>query len=227
MKRCFFFVILLISFSGIGQQKINVDSIVSSWNLRNETDIDFLADTLTSSFDDDSLKMRAIYFWITDNIAYDIKKLRAVVGGSRYPKKKEMDEDERLYSEIWYTVKKKKGICGDYANLFAYMCKEAHIPCVVIGGNASNSNVLLQLRAPDTKHAWNAVQIHHKWYLLDATWASGYVLFRKKPRFEKARNEFYYLTPPQELIKTHRPYDEKWTMIPYIATFLHRVAWLF
>ena len=71
-----------------------------------------------------------------------------------------------------------------------------------------------------TNHAWNAVKINGKWYLLDSTWGSGNV--NKNKEYEANFTEYYFLPEPEMLIKTHYPYDksnmeesEKWQLLEH------------
>lgn len=189
----------------------NVDSAVLSWNLINYHDADDLADTLTSSFDNDSEKVRAIYFWVTQYISYDLKKYEGNMDIS-LEVNKDIDKDGNLDEDkmIRHTLYSKRGVCEDYADLFAYMCNSAKIKCEVIEGLVSTGSSWLTTLTGGSDHAWDAVMINNKWYLIDPTWASGYI---DGNRFKRKRNDYYYLTPPNEFIKDHYPYDSQWQLL--------------
>ncbi len=78
-------------------------------------------------------KTAAIFKYITDNIAYDYD-LAATVKSGYIPKPDSV-------------LKNKKGICFDYASLFAAMARSQNIPCRLVIGYAD----------PDIYHAWNEV----------------------------------------------------------------------
>ena len=70
-----------------------------------------------------------------------------------------------------------------------------------------------------TNHAWNAVQISGKWYLLDCTWGAGNVDSKTKD-FKKVLKDFYFLTEPKQFITDHFPYmdnnleeSQKWQLL--------------
>ncbi|MNC37468.1 Transglutaminase-like superfamily protein [compost metagenome] len=65
--------------------------------------------------------------------------------------------DEQTVESILISIDKGKGVCGDYALLFMYLCRRASIPCVY---EASF----------EMEHAWNAVFINGQWLFVDATW---------------------------------------------------------
>ncbi|MEZ0369363.1 MAG: hypothetical protein ACAI44_09790, partial [Candidatus Sericytochromatia bacterium] len=60
-----------------------------------------------------------------------------------------------------------------------------------------------------SSHAWNAVQIGGKWYLLDATWGAGYV---ENLKFTRRYTSAYLLTPPEIFSIDHLPEEDKWQL---------------
>ncbi len=213
LTRISFWGLLVFPFFSIGQAaKQNVDSLVLSWNLIHYHDADLLADTLTSSFNNDSEKVRAIFFWVTQYVSYDWNKFHqdqniTMETSHMFNKDGDFDVDK----EIKHTLISKKGVCQDYAELFSYLCNSVKIKCEVVSGYGSTgcADWLLALDARKSNHAWNAVMINNKWYLLDATWASG----TGSTRVKRSRNDFYYLTPPKDFIKDHFPDEEQWELL--------------
>jgi hypothetical protein len=70
-----------------------------------------------------------------------------------------------------------------------------------------------------TDHAWNAVQLEGKWYLLDSTWGAGHH-DRKSNMFKKKFDDFYFLTDPKQFVSDHFPYmddnlkeSQKWQLL--------------
>jgi hypothetical protein len=55
-------------------------------------------------------------------------------------------------------------VCNGYAMMFAYLCREANIPCQIAVGN-----ITIQSGAA---HAWNMVELDGAWYHIDTTWDS-------------------------------------------------------
>ena len=55
-------------------------------------------------------------------------------------------------------------VCEGYARSFKYLMDALEIPCVVVIGEATNSN------GETENHAWNYVQLDSRWYAIDATW---------------------------------------------------------
>jgi len=209
------FIFILLSSSVISGQnslnkKVNVDSIIKSMNIKNVHDTIDLADTLTLQFATDSEKVRAIYFWMTQNISYDCKAFR-----SGTPVRLDGDVEAYYDKRVVRTLSTKKGVCEDYALLFSCLCRLEKIPCVIITGFAlitKPSNLVELLGNNTSNHAWNAVKINKKWYLIDVTWASGYVNFGMN-QFTRKLNDYYYLTPPENFILEHHPDDPKWQLL--------------
>ena len=78
-------------------------------------------------------KISAVFQWVTENVSYDYN-LAATVTKGYTP-----DPDT--------TMKKKTGICFDYASLMAAMLRSQGIPTRLVIGDAS----------PDIYHAWNEI----------------------------------------------------------------------
>jgi hypothetical protein len=63
--------------------------------------------------------------------------------------------------------------------------------------------------------------IDSNWYLLDVTWAAGYLNYAGN-NFTKDYNDYYFLTPPKYFVQDHYPDDIKWTLMddpPTLAEF--------
>jgi transglutaminase/protease-like cytokinesis protein 3 len=165
-----------------------------------------IADKLTSGFSSDSLKIRAIYYWITQKIGYDCQAYKK---GNPIPYNK--DDGDYYYKRVRRTLSYKKGVCEDYALTFKMFCDALKIPAEVIDGYGlvvKPYKILSILGIGESNHAWNAVKINNKWYLLDLTWASGYVN-GTVTKFTRKRNDYYYLTTPEKFILDHHPDEDR------------------
>jgi len=207
MKRIM--LTLFICCSGfVYAQRSNVDSLVSTLDFTGEHDPYILADTLTTAFKTDSEKVRAIYYWIGHNIAYDCHAFHLAQSNFNY---------NELYDERdARTLSKRKGVCEDYAALFYSMCKEVGVTCVVITGYGAydvkaaismNSDGVLNLT-----HAWDAVKINGTWRLVDPTWSSGYC-DENVTKFTKAFTYSWFMVSPKDFLVSHLPDDSEWQLI--------------
>ncbi|MCB0760459.1 MAG: hypothetical protein KDC12_02975 [Flavobacteriales bacterium] len=153
---------------------------------------------------DDSLRVRNLFEWITSNISYDYGMYRRISEGK--------DSREQSAEDV---ARKRKGVCEGYANLFAALCQKSGFRCEVIEGHARGG--VYGKRDQGELHAWNAVQINKRWYILDCTWAAGYVDGKGKFHFE--RNEHFWLTNPEEMTDDHYPFDPLWQLNAHPITF--------
>ena len=101
---------------------------------------------LTSGMTDTQKIVKKLYRYVADNIEYDYDKAEAVKSGYL------PSPDETLAAG--------KGICFDYAALFATMLRARGIPAKLVIGYVAPDNLY---------HAWNLVYIGGVWQLFDAT----------------------------------------------------------
>ena len=87
-------------------------------------------------------KAKAIHDYVVTHITYD----------SNYA-------DEETAENLLKAIDKGRGVCGDYAMLFDYLCDRASIPCTFEGGDTNIGD-----------HAWNAVFVNGQWKFVDTTW---------------------------------------------------------
>ena len=105
-----------------------------------------LADTIVKDEWSDSLKAFAIHEWMTKNLAYDYYKIDVI-------------KDRRAsyygdYSGKHDTYETKTGVCFDFANIYAAMCRSVGIPAVT---------------ADTLTHTWNLIYIDGEWHEVDMT----------------------------------------------------------
>jgi hypothetical protein len=174
----------------------HVDEHVLNLKNLNEKDILQLTYHLTKPFNKKDEKIRAVYRWITDNIEYDTSILNNK--GKR----------AKTFQDV---LDKRKCVCNGYAILFKAMMNKISIECEIIYGYSKGYNYEIgNLFNENNMHAWNAVKINQKWHLIDATWGAGYI---DDNRFVRSFNDYYFFTPPEEMIKTHYPKERKWQLL--------------
>ena len=109
-----------------------------------DTQTEELADEICADSDTDAEKVQAIYNWMIVNFEYDY------------------DYQTLLqYFDVRRTLSTHKGVCYDFANLFAALCRSQNIPCYVVDGTPYN-------RATED-HTWNRVYYDGCWWDLDVT----------------------------------------------------------
>lgn len=235
MKRVktfsFFFLINIVvpafsqsnDFDGYDFSK--ADSVAGLYTNYDLGDEKKLVSLLTSNFDSDLDKFRAIFKWITSNISYDLdlyhenlKKERAL----KYNKTK-LDRWRTSFHKkaIRKLFQNKSTICSGYASLLESMCGIAGITCQVVSGFGRSPNIVIGTGG-EVNHSWNAVFINKRWYLCDATWASGYVN-EEETKFRREFNSFYFLASPEIFALNHYPKNKNWLLMqnpPSLKEFL-------
>lgn len=137
-------------------------------------------------------------YWIGQNISYDVEKYLS---------------DNRNYVNVWATLDTKKAMCQEYSELLCELCYWADIDCEIITGYAKGFGFDGK-PLKKTNHIWNAVLIENKWELVDATWAVGFLNYRKGDLvFNKVFRDQYVFAKPSDLIITHFPVNSKWQLL--------------
>lgn len=162
-----------------------------------------LVESLLKNVYDPFEKVKLLHDWIADNIRYDFEGYLS----------------RNLGDNSWAGVlKNKKSVCAGYANLFDAMCGIAGIPCEVVSGFAKGYGYdpLGSVR-PSSNHAWNAVTIQGRKYLVDATWDSGYInAFNQNV---KSYSTDYLFADPARIIYSHFPDDPRYQLLATPKTF--------
>ena len=138
-----------------------------------------------------------IYSWVAMNIEYDT--------GSYFSGKYGDQSPEAVF-------RARKGVCAGYGNLYQHLCNTMQLSCHVVGGFSKGFGFEDRIDAPTrTDHAWNAVDIDGRWYLVEPTWGAGHLTEEKA--FERRFNPYYFLPRPDEMIYHHLPEAEKWQLL--------------
>ena len=224
MKLLFCICFLLSSCFVFPQHKtINFSYIDAKADDIDASSPDTLSYLLTSPYTTELEKVRSIFYWITGHISYNTIRYQpqpVLYEDDGYAAEDDADSvlrplDERVAR---ITLKRGHSLCDGYARLFKTLCDYAGIKSEVITGYARTNSGSNQFRC---NHKWNAVMIDSNWYLLDATWASGYLNFSGSV-FIRNYNDYYFLTPPKYFIRDHYPDDIKWALlddVPVLAEF--------
>jgi len=200
MRNILFILSLLFSatlFCKTDFHDVDKKSKVVPDSLQNYEDI---ARFLTNKLHSDKEKARAVYIWIAHNIHYDL-----ILADSLF----RYESTNSLLTEV---IEKRRGICQHYAELFNAMCEVAGVKSFVITGYTRQASGVVS----NIGHAWNAVQVDSSFYLVDATWASGY---KRGNRYYNEFRDDYFFIEPKEFIKTHMPFDVIWQFLDYPITF--------
>ena len=109
-----------------------------------DTQTEELADEICAESDTDAEKVQAIYNWMIANFEYDYNYQTLL-----------------QYFNVRRTLSTRKGVCYDFANLFAALCRSQDIPCYVVDGTPYDRST--------EDHSWNRVYYDGCWWDLDVT----------------------------------------------------------
>jgi transglutaminase/protease-like cytokinesis protein 3 len=213
MKIAGCLLLLGISFLSSAQQDplstSHVDQVVRAFN---NTSPAILVSQITTPDQTSIQKVTSIFRWITDNISYNTraKKRKTTVNYE------EPDDTSRVLKPLNLRVaetvlQRRMAVCDGYARLFKTLCDLAGIPSEIIMGYARTNDDRGRSKFK-SNHTWNAVYIDSAWFLLDATWASGFTN-NKGDQFTKEYDDRYFMTPPAQFILDHYPEDIEWTLL--------------
>lgn len=201
--RVLTFILLIGISAGLFAQKKNsefaqVDKIALQIpdSLTNSTK--GISDYINSNFINQTDKSRAIFIWIASNIQYDIENMFAI---NFYQNTSE------IIDKVLMT---RKGICMHYAELYNSIAKQVGIKSYVISGYTKQNGFVDYI-----PHAWCSSLIDSTWYLIDPTWGSGYI---QNAKFIKKTNDYYFKTKPEQIVKSHMPFDPLWQFLNYPVT---------
>lgn len=88
-----------------------------------------------------------IYTYIAGNFKYDLDRMKLIY-------KREVKRE--LY--LTEVMKKKSGVCGDFANLFVTLCDSLDIGCFRVSGYSRTFRLFHPVRKNYYNHAWNVVR---------------------------------------------------------------------
>lgn len=115
------------------------------------------AKELTKNAKTDEEKIKIVYEYVVKNVKYDYDK----IGNLATDYVPVVDE----------TFESNKGICYDFASMFAAMLRSLNIPTKLVKGYTKNAVGY---------HAWNEVLINGKWVVVDTTYDSQVAENNKK-----------------------------------------------
>ncbi|MFV8336972.1 transglutaminase domain-containing protein [Flavobacterium sp. RSP29] len=185
-----FFFFSLLSFAQVNTGYSLVDAKMAVIPPNSTTSTNTIAKYINANFETETDKIRAVFYWTTSNISYDVANMFVV------------NFNETVQEKIAKTLRTKKGVCIHYAVVFNELAQKTGIQSYIIEGYTKQNGYV-----SDLAHAWIAAKIDKKWYVFDPTWGSGYV---NNGRFFKKINNYYFKAEPAKIIASHIPFDYLW-----------------
>jgi len=184
-----------------GKDFTEVDAYVKKLGPLDSMNMGTISEKLTAPFSDKMEKARAIYDWIANNIAYDVKMARS--GNIS----KNSSTEVLLY---------RKAVGIGFATLFQDMCSSADIRCLTADGFIKNTIEDIGEKQSEINHSWDVVQLGQspdKWFYVDAAFASGAADATGK-LFVKSFTSGYFFADKQLFNWQHFPDNEAWKLGP-------------
>ncbi len=143
-----------------------------------------LAHFIEQQYKEDADCVAAAYSWVTANIRYSKDSMLSI------------NWSKNTADKITATLRRRKGVCDNFASVFADIVAKMNIPSFVVNGLAKGN-------IEGQAHSWTALKLGGAWYFCDPTWDVGQDIHKK-----------YFLVRPAEFIATHWPFDPLWQLLP-------------
>lgn len=107
------------------------------------------SDEILAGHENDSAAYKALLLhdWMTENLVYDWYKANRLNNPRYYG---------HYHTGEFYVSQCYVGVCRDFTNIYAIMCRKHGIPCIILGNTAEG-------------HVWNAVYLYDQWLEVDLT----------------------------------------------------------
>jgi hypothetical protein len=158
-----------------------------------------IAEYLGKHLDSDSKKIRAIYTWVTNNIKYDRDSIQLVI--------LDKDNDQR----VTYALKRRRGVCENFAAIFTDLCIKSGIPSFAIEGYTRQGGAI-----DKSPHVWCAAFTDGQWFMYDPTWDAGFI---SNGYFTSRIQTNYFKIGPDNFIQNHLPFDPLFQFLDYPVSY--------
>ena len=180
--------------------KAKVDNALDSLPERVEVSLDDMISSMNLAKNNYGLNQAEsaymIYKWDAQNIEYDCYNYNH-------------DRSKIDYTLVG-TYNKGVGVCDGYAKIYLNMATGIGLEAERVVGYSKGASYIQGQMPSSTDHAWNAVKIDGKYYLLDVTWGAGSC---KGDTFQPNFRDSYFCTNPDVFIRSHLPADPKWQLV--------------
>ncbi|MBS1757591.1 MAG: hypothetical protein JSU03_09955 [Bacteroidetes bacterium] len=144
-----------------------------------------IANYINSHYNTEEDKLLAAYIWVTKNIQYNKDSMYSI----------NWNEDKQ--AKITEAMRRRKGVCENYAAIFTDIATKAGIECYVVYGYTKQN-----AETDRTDHAWCVLQMNNQWYCCDPTWDK-----------DSNENFQYFMLSPSQFIANHMPFDPIWQLL--------------
>lgn len=177
-----------------------VDAHAAQFPRQTVSSLDQLAVDLTSPFDSETEKCRAIFTWLHHNVAYDAASF---FSGNVRP------------ATAQSTLQSGLAVCDGYAGLFEYLAQRIGVQSYKVTGHGKGFGYAAI--GPDVpvppyqgNHAWNCVLMDGEWRLIDCCWGAGAL---EGSAYNKRFTPMWFSSSPAEFVRRHYPEDPSYQLI--------------
>lgn len=176
-----------------------IDAYVKSLGSLEGMSMGTINNVLINKYTDKTEKARAIYYWIANNITYDVKLARSSNKAKNTP------------ADVLLT---RKATAPGFASLFQDMCSSGDIRCLTVDGFVKYNTGQIGEKDVEINHTWAVVQLGQspeEWYYVDPTFGSGSLSADAK-EFTKAYTDAYFFTEKACFNQQHFPDNAAWKL---------------
>lgn len=177
-----------------------IDAHAAQFPRQTVSSLDQLAFDLTSPFDSETEKCRAIFTWLHHNVAYDTVSF---FSGNLQP------------ATAQSTLQSGLAVCDGYAGLFGHLAERAGVQSYKVTGHGKGFGYAAT--GPDApvppyqgNHAWNCVLMDGEWRLIDCCWGAGAL---EGSTYNKRFTPMWFSLSPAEFGRRHYPEDPSYQLI--------------
>ena len=203
IKRSLLFFLLPFSLNVFAQTTTRdfkaVDEYVQKLGSLDSLNMGTISNLVTKPFSDKVDKLRAIYYWIANNISYDCKAART--GNTQ----KNSPTEVLLY---------RRAVGIGFASLFQDMSSSANIRCLTADGFVKTSVEQIGETKAEINHSWAVVQLGQSpdtWFYIDPALGSG-TTDNEMKLFTKSFNGAYFFADKTIFNLQHYPDNEAWKL---------------
>ncbi|KAJ6625606.1 hypothetical protein B0H10DRAFT_1782610, partial [Mycena sp. CBHHK59/15] len=178
-----------------------IDAHATQFPRHTVNSVEELAYNLTTPFDSETEKARAIFYWLHCNITYDVDSFFS----GNIQAATAMD-----------TLRSGLAVCDGYAGLFKSLAEVAGLQAHKVTGHGKGFGYTALAPGEPTppessNHAWNCVLMDGEWRVLDSCWGAGALMGQV---YTQRFAPVWFTSTPTEFGKRHYPTDPSYQLIP-------------